>query len=176
MTYLLLDKPPPSSRHQDCLLVVRLAWRLRLLSYLTSLGLGLRSSLAHSLIHSLMLSSGSPNSRMLQLGSSGMVEHAPERKQQIISISSSHGDHTLAAKILSEKLVVFTKIPTLLLIEWSPHHSLLVLDIDRRLTSLECNHAYIGGFAWALLGSPRKTEISSCFMSLVVWVSLEAWR
>jgi hypothetical protein len=32
--------------------------------------------------------------------------------------------------------------------------------LSKLLSELECPHAYIGGFAWSLLGSERPTEIS----------------
>lgn len=40
------------------------------------------------------------------------------------------------------------------------------LSLSNHLNELGCRHAYIGGFAWSLLGSSRPTEISGhCLQS-----------
>jgi hypothetical protein len=38
--------------------------------------------------------------------------------------------------------------------------------LSKYLNDLGCDHGYIGGFAWSLLGSERTTKISSKFTDL----------
>lgn len=40
--------------------------------------------------------------------------------------------------------------------------------LSKTLTDLGCAHAYIGGFAWALLGSRRLTEMSTHPKAMIV--------